>query len=295
MVELAGLDFIVRRNAWHDTRFVDSEASSDLAPGQVLFRVDRFAFTANNISYAMAGDMLRYWDFFPANEGWGRLPTMGFGDVVTSTHDSVAVGTRCFGFYPMSKYLLIEPSSASASSIVDGVAHREGLAPAYNQYSPVETDALYSAEHEDELILMRGLFMTSFLAEDFLCQSDLYGARSVVISSASSKTAIALAFVLSEKGRARAVGLTAARNLEFVEGLGCYQQVLTYDQIGWLPDDAATVFVDMAGNTKVSRSVHEHLGENLKYSQRIGGTHWDASGDDGDLPGPRREFFFAPR
>ena len=141
---------------------------------------------------------------------------------------------------------------------------------------------------------MRGLFMTSFLAEDFLCQSDLYGARSVVISSASSKTAIALAFVLSEKGRARAVGLTAARNLEFVEGLGCYQQVLTYDQIGSLPSDVPTVFVDMAGNAKVSRGVHEHFGPQLKYSQRIGGTHWDAGNDDGALPGPEREFFFSP-
>jgi hypothetical protein len=219
---------------------------------------------------------------------------MGFGDVIASTHDGVSVGTRCFGFYPMSKYLLIEPSSASASSIVDGVAHREGLAAAYNQYSPVGTDALYSAHHEDELILMRGLFITSFLAEDFLCDSDLYGARSIVISSASSKTAIALAFVLSEKGRARVVGLTSARNLEFVEGLGWYQQVLTYDQIGSLPSDVATVFVDMAGNAKVSRGVHEHFGPQLKYSQRIGGTHWDAGHDDGDLPGPEREFFFAP-
>ena len=50
----------------------------------------------------------------------------------------------------------------------------------------------------------------------------------------------------------------------------------------------------MAGNTEVTRSIHEHLGANLKFSQRIGGTHWDAGGDDADIPGPQREFFFAP-
>ncbi len=289
-----GLDFIVNKSAWHETRFVEDAVEADLAPGQVLFRVDRFAFTANNITYAAAGDMLRYWSFFPTEAGWGRLPTMGFGDVIASTHAGVPVGTRCFGFYPMSKHLLIEPASASPGSIVDGVAHRIGLAPAYNQYVPVQEDTLYTADHEDELMLMRGLFMTSFLAEDFLGESDLYGARSVVISSASSKTSIALGYLVARKGRARAIGLTSARNVDFVKGLGFYDEVLTYDQIGSLPADVATVFVDMAGNTKVSRSVHEHFGANLKYSQRIGGTHWDAGGDDGDLPGPPREFFFAP-
>jgi hypothetical protein len=219
---------------------------------------------------------------------------MGFGDVIASTHEAVAVGTRCFGFYPMSRHLLIEPSSASAASIVDGASHREGLAPAYNQYSPTGADALYSADSEDELMLMRGLFMTSFLAEDFLSESDLYGATSVVISSASSKTSIALAYLLSQKGAARAVGLTSATHREFVEGLGYYDRVVSYDEIGTLPPDVPTIFVDMAGNTRVSRTVHEHFGSKLVYSQRIGGTHWDAGGDDGDIPGPGREFFFAP-
>jgi hypothetical protein len=296
---LEGLDFIVNRSEWHKTYFSESQISTDLAPGQVLFRVDRFAFTANNISYAMAGDMLKYWNFFPVpgrakEEGWGRIPTMGFGDVIASTHDNVAVGTRCFGFYPMSKYLLIEPSSASPSSIVDGVPHRADLAPFYNQYSPVAGDALYAADREDELMLMRGLFMTSFLSEDFMADSDLYGAKSVIISSASSKTSIALGFLVSRKGQAKAIGLTSERNLDFVKDLGFYDEVLTYDQIASLPADQPSVYVDMAGNTKVSRDVHEHLGESLKYSQRIGGTHWDAGGDDGDLPGPAREFFFAP-
>ena len=292
---LEGLDFVVNRSEWHKTRFVESQVSTDLASGQVLFRVDRFAITANNISYAMAGDMLKYWNFFPAEEaGWGRIPTMGFGDVIASTHEGVPVGTRCFGFYPMSRYLLIEPSSATPSSIVDGVAHRADLAATYSQYSPVQNDALYDPAREDELMLMRGLFMTSFLAEDFMADSDLYGARSVIISSASSKTSIALAFLVSRKGQARAIGLTSTSNLEFVRGLGFYDEVLSYDQIGSLASDQAAVFVDMAGNTKVSRTVHEQLGESLKYSQRIGGTHWDAGGGDEDLPGPAREFFFAP-
>jgi len=141
---------------------------------------------------------------------------------------------------------------------------------------------------------MRGLFMTSFLAEDFLAESDLYGAESVLVSSASSKTGIALAFVVKRKAAARALGLTSARNRGFVESLGLYDEVRSYDEIGSLRRAEPAVFVDMAGNARVTRAVHEHYGPNLRFSQRIGATHWDAGGDDADLPGPAREFFFAP-
>jgi hypothetical protein len=79
-----------------------------------------------------------------------------------------------------------------------------------------------------------------------------------------------------------------------VEGLGLYDEVVTYDQVGSLAPGASTIFVDMAGNTKVSRRVHEHFGPKLKFSQRIGLTHRDAGGDDDDIPGPSRDFFFAP-
>jgi hypothetical protein len=151
----AALDFQVRRADWKRFRFVEGPVP-DLAPGQVLFRVDRFAFTANNISYALVGDALGYWRFFPAEEGWGRLPTMGFADVVRSTHPDVSEGTRCFGFYPMSRHLVIQPGHVSPAQIVDAAPHREGLAPAYAQYTPTANDPLYAPEHEDAIMLFRG-------------------------------------------------------------------------------------------------------------------------------------------
>ena len=293
MVDPAGLDFLVHKTDWKRHRFDDAPVP-ELADGQVLFRVDRFAFTANNISYALAGDMLGYWRFFPAPEGWGRLPTMGFGDVIASKHTEVAVGTRCFGFYPMSRYLVIQPSAASASGIIDGAPHREGLAPAFNHYSPTGGDALYAPDHEDTLMLTRGLFMTSFLAEDFITDKG-FGEDAVLISSASSKTSIALGHLVSKAGRARSVGLTSARNLEFVRKLGCYDQVLTYDEVGSLDAATPTVYVDMAGNSSLRAAVHGHFGDQLKHSCSIGATHWDQTGgNDEALAGPKPEFFFAP-
>ena len=293
MTQTNHLDFLVNRKDWKQYRFEESPLP-EIENDQVLFRVDRFAFTANNISYALAGDLLGYWRFFPAPEGWGRLPTMGFGDVIASKHADVSVGTRCFGFFPMSRYLVIQPSTASPTSIIDGASHREGLAPAYNQYSPTAGDTLYQPEHEDTLMLMRGLFLTSFLADDFIADKN-FGENTILISSASSKTSIALGHLVSKSGRARSVGLTSERNLEFVRKLGCYDEVVTYDNLSSINATQAAVYVDMAGSSSVRRAVHEHFGDQLKHSCSIGATHWqEGGGNEENLPGPKPEFFFAP-
>jgi hypothetical protein len=288
----ADLVFEVSRSDWKRTRFVEGPVPA-LAPGQVLFRVDRFALTANNVTYAFAGDTLGYWRFFPCAEGWGRIPVMGFADVIRSTHPEVKEGTRCFGFYPMGRHLVIQPGAVSRAQIVDAAAHRAGLAPTYAQYLPTSGDALWSAAREDQILLMRGLFMTSFLADDFLADQGWRGARSVLISSASSKTSIALAFQVKQSGRVRALGLTSARNLDFVRGLGCYDEVVTYEDIPSLPVEPA-VFVDMAGDGAVTTAVHRRFGDALAYDCRIGATHWSAERPSDGLPGPKPEFFFAP-
>jgi hypothetical protein len=288
----ADLVLEVKKSDWKETRFVEAPAPA-LAPRQVLFRVDRFALTSNNISYALSGDGLGYWRFFPCAEGWGRIPVMGFADVIRSTHPEVREGTRCFGFYPMGRHLLIQPGAVSPSQIVDAAPHRAGLAPAYAQYLPTRGDAVYAEAREDQILLMRGLFMTSFLADDFLAEQGYRGARTVLISSASSKTSIALAFQVKQGGRARAIGLTSAKNVDFVRKLGFYDEVVLYDQIASLAKQPA-VFVDMAGDGPVTAAVHRHFGDDLAYDCTIGATHWSAERSNEGLPGPKPEFFFAP-
>jgi hypothetical protein len=288
------VDFEVRRSDWREHRLALAPLPSEPAAGRVLLRVDRFALTSNNVSYALAGDLLGYWKFFPAQAGWGRIPVMGFADVVASRHPKVRESERVFGFFPMSTHLEIEADDAGPASFLDAASHRRDTALAYRQYLRTTADPLYRPAHEDALLLLRGLFLTSVLVDDFLAAAGDFGARSFVLSSASSKTAIALAHRLARRKAGVVVGLTSPRNRDFVASLGCYDRVVLYGEDGTLPADGAAVFVDHSGDGAVVDAVHRRFAERLVYSCSVGATHWNAGPRAQALPGAPPTFFFAP-
>jgi hypothetical protein len=131
--------------------------------------------------------------------------------------------------------------------------------------------------------------------DDFLSENDFYGAHSVMLSSASSKTAFGLAHLLhTQRKGIRVIGLTSAINVDFVRSLGCYDEVLTYDRATSLPPDSPVAFVDMAGSGELRARLHRHFGEQMKYSGRVGLTHRSSSPDEAELPGAKPVWFFAP-
>ncbi|MDH3707156.1 MAG: DUF2855 family protein [Acidimicrobiia bacterium] len=265
----------------------------EFGPGRVRLAVESFALTANNITYASAGSFLGYWDFFPTgDEPWGQVPAMGYARMLESTVDGVEPGARYFGFVPMGDEVVIEAKATSTGLWASG-AHREAHAPAYRQFTDLASDPDHDPAREPHVALLRGLFMTSYLAEDMLAEADNHGATATVITSASSKTSIALAWCVQQRGH-RAIGLTSTRNHQVVASLGCYDEVCTYDEIARLDGTEPVVVVDMAGNGAVLEQVHRHYGDNLAFSLTVGATHHDADRATPDLPGPTPEFFFAP-
>lgn len=270
-------------------------AVPDIQDGEVLFKVEKYALTTNNITYAVSGFKLKYWDFFPAEDPWGIVPVWGFGEVVASKHPEVAVGERCYGYFPMSGYLCIQPSKINAFGFSDMKSHRQGLAPIYNYYSKVAADPSFKPEIEDYMPIIKPLFVTSFLIYHFLAEETFFKAEQIVLTSASSKTALALAFML-HKNRATdqkaIVGLTSKRNIEFVKSTGYYDQVMAYEDY---PTDLAatsTVIVDFAGKTDMLAAIGTHLGDHLKHIALIGITDWKSMRGFKGLP--KAEFFFAP-
>jgi Protein of unknown function (DUF2855) len=286
-------DFLVKRGDLRECRIADS-ATPELEPGQALLRVETFGLTSNNVTYGVFGEAMSYWDFFPAGDGWGRIPMWGFAAVERSEADGVEAGTRLFGYLPPSLHLVVTPADADARGFVDGSPHRAALPSAYHRYLATEHDPFYRADTEEIQMLLRPLFFTSFLIDDQLADEGLVDRGPIVVSSASSKTAIAAAFLLARRQEAELIGLTSPSNAGFVEGLGIYDRVVPYAEIESLERGPAT-FVDVAGDGEVRQAVHSHYGDDLVHSMAVGVTHWEElGGGAGELPGPTPTFFFAP-
>jgi hypothetical protein len=259
----------------------------------VLLGVDSFGLTTNNITYAVMGEAMNYWDFFPVGDGWVRMPVWGFADVLATKADGVPDGTRIFGYLPPASHLVVRPDRASEEDFVDASTHRAGLPAAYNRYIRVAALPFYDEGHEDEQMLLWPLYFTSFLCDDFLDDEDFFGAKAVVISSASSRTSSALAWLLKRREGTEVIGLTSAGNVEFTESLGVYDRVVPYEQIASLEREPV-VYVDVSGDAKIRSAVHGHWADELKHSAAVGITHREDLGGGQDLAGPAPTFFFAP-
>ncbi len=287
-----GHTFLVQRKDLSQTRIDSFDTSLPPAPGQVHLRVEHFVFTANNITYAVFGETMHYWNFFPATDGWGCIPVWGFAVVEASACDGVAAGERFYGYWPMASHAVVQPASISAHGFTDASAHRAELPVLYNRYQRVDkTDA----QREGEVAVLRPLFATAWLIADFMQEAADFGASTMLLSSASSKTAYATAFCLKRRGAPTSiVGATAPARHAFVSRLGVFDDVIDYGALASLPAHEPTLYIDFAGNAAFRRQVHEHWRDRLAYSCSVGGTHHEALGSGGGLPGPKPQLFFAP-
>lgn len=287
--------FIVARNDLQQCKSIETQLpdAAALPEEALLVKVTRFAFTSNNITYAAMGDSLKYWQLFPAPKDSGIIPVWGFGEVITSKHPNVPVCEILFVYFPMASHLVIEAADVSKRGLRDGAAHRQEVAPVYNVYARVSGDPAFSGKQGDYQALLRPLFMLSFMVDDYLTENEFLGARRVMLSSASSKTAYGLAHLIHQRG-IRVIGLTSASNVPFVKSLGCYDEVVTYNDVTSIPADAPVAYVDMAGSSDLREKLHGHFGDQMKYSGRVGLTHRSTSPNEPECPAPGRAFSLHP-
>ena len=164
--------------------------------------MEPFSLTANNITYAAFGEAMKYWQFFPAaTPRSGCVPVWGFATVVESQAEGVGAGSVC-GLLPR--------GHASRGGASRGRPTASSTAPrtagAGGRLQPVpfcDADPGLEAAHEGAQAVLRPLFTTSFLIDDFLADTGFFGARQVLLSSASSKTAYGTAFCLAQRRECR--------------------------------------------------------------------------------------------
>jgi hypothetical protein len=289
----------VDRENYRNTKIVDAELKP-LREGQIRVALDKYGLTANNVSYAVSGDMIGYWKYYPVDSGdgvnWGKVPVWGLADVVESRSDDIAVGERVYGFFPMQTDLVMTPGQISETRFVDVTDHRRDLAELYNIYNRTQAEPARFRQLENERCLLFPLFTTGYVLADYLSDNDYFGAEQIIIGSVSSKTAFSMAaFLKSETDYdGQIVGLTSLGNRDFVENLDDCDLVVTYGNEEQIDRSLRSVYVDMSGNHALRATIHNHLEAKMVRSISVGATHWDAQRSGGNLPGAKPEFFFAP-
>lgn len=286
----------VRKIALTDAALVEVPFGQ-LADGAVRLQIESFSVTANNVTYAVVGDGFKYWDFFPAPEGSGIVPMWGHAQVIESRHPAIAVGERVYGYLPMASHLNVIPGRVSPGGFSDMSEHRQPMSPVYNSYTRLAADPEHDPAREAERMIFGPLFRTGFLIEYFLRGEGWFGAEQLVVTSASSKTAMGLASVARQSSPGiRRIGLTSRGNVGFVEASGLYDEVVAYDDLERLPV-VRSVSVDFAGNAELLANIHRHFEDALAHSALVGATHIEARsvfGKNDPLPGPKPQLFFAP-
>jgi len=290
--------FQVNKTDLNSFRLVE-EPLVPLADGEIRVKVERFALTANNITYGVVGEKIGYWKFFPAidnaNDEFGIIPVWGFAQITESKNDDLSVGERFYGYFPMADELVMAPGKIKDSRISDGAAHRAALPPVYNAYSRLSGEPGYEAAMDNERMLLYPLYATSFCIYDFLLDNDWFDAEQAIIISASSKTAIGTAIALHDDANApTCVALTSSSNVSMVNELKLYDSVLSYDELNKVDASKKSVIVDMSGNGKVLSALHSQLGDNMAYCSNVGVTHYDDNDMGPDFIRERSAMFFAP-
>ncbi len=260
---------------------------------EVLLRINSFAFTSNNITYGVVGDKLGYWSFFPLPLPKGIIPVWGFAEVVASRHSEIVVGSRYYGYWPMGTFLKVRPIRVTGHGFLDGTEHRKELPPIYNYY--IKGLKGWDKNSLGNYAIVKPLFTTAYLNYNFLKESFFFDASQIVLTSASSKTALGIAFMLHKNKQShgkKIVALTSKLHTDFVARTNFYDQVIAYEDLDSTLGNQNSVVVDLAGNTGLLSKLGELLGSRLKHISLIGLADWESAGSMKGIP--KSKFFFAP-
>jgi hypothetical protein len=273
--------FEVRRDdPLHEMRVVD-EAVRPPVGGEVLLAVQRFAVASNNLTYALLGDQLGHWAPFPAaSAGWGRVPAWGHAVVIDCDPALTAVGTRWSGYLPMATHFVVR-AERHGDRLRAVSPERAGMLPLYRDLSPVVTGEADDGERAAVAVAMLP-GVASALIDDMVTGT---GIGRVVVSSATSKTALTSALLLSRRG-IEVVGITSHPHVEAAWRAGVYDTVVAYEDVDTIASSSDAVYLDVAGRSTVTAAVHSRLGPSLRRSIAVGGSHRAASNGTGQQPPP---------
>lgn len=251
-----------------------------LSEGEIRMRVDKVGLSANNMFYAQMGEapFLKFFGVYPVPErkDLANVPAWGSATIIASKNPDFAVGEQYRGFLHMANIVQMKVKRSAEGFDAYG-GNRDKLNKAYNAFVRIpdsKTSPYAGTDSKADLATVSAPgALTGFLLSELLRMNDFYGGDSIVLTSASSKLALATAFILKSK-RAdgtlkRIIGYSSPQNTAFVRATGLFDDVLTYDQD--LPPEwgVRPVLIDVAGDATIFRRIEKTLAKALA----VGGTH----------------------
>jgi hypothetical protein len=278
--------FVVNKEKLDQTVFIEKNIPP-LQESEVLFEVEKYYLSSSNITYAVTGNKLKYWDFFPQKDNYGAIPVWAYLRVIKSKNEKIKVGDLYFGLSPMGNHFKVEPGNYAPHGFSDVAQHRSKLLAPYNFYTKIFPEHYKSTEDKDYSLMTRITFPTSFLIKSFLERNLFFGAKQIIITSASSKTALGVAFLLKkykDKWNTKIIGITSNDNIAFVEASELYDEVISYSNIKVAVPKRDSVILDFNGNADLLSTLHEMLQASLKHISLIGATNWKANKSFKNIP-----------
>ena len=241
-------------------------------PPAVSFKVIKGSMTANNKFYWSFGEKPPF-NFNKCYQLVDKTSTLvdnidtqigndymspvvwGIAEVTSTTIEGVEVGAQYLGLLPIGDSVSFAKASSKKE---DGsiVVDRPATFAAYNSFNKIESDTAMSTscEYSDLALVCFPGIVTGHGLYFRMLEQNCYDADAVVITSASSKVALAMALYMKNDPHKKfenipIIGCTSNNNMQFCKQTGLYDTLFCYDDI--LPPEKKYVIVDIAGRADV--------------------------------------------
>ena len=239
-----------------------SERRCPLEDGQARLRIDAFALTSNNVTYAAfrRGDELLGRSFPLASADTGCIPVWGFADVIESRADGRGPwASAIYGYWPMADEVVLQPTRVSEAARLCRRRDRTGGNVARNLQPVHPVQCRPRLPRRRSRHSRRCCAAVHHLVPDRRLpgrQRSSSAPAPLVLSSASSKTAYGTAHLPGAAARCKlrrcaSSGSRRAANLAVHAGPGrASTRCLPYDALiaRNARNSSPTVYVDFSGD-----------------------------------------------
>ena len=259
--DIAALQFQIGRPG--NMRFLPIDTEVDdvpLAENEVLF-VPQSLGTNRYITYYSGGYLLQDIGGFVDPKGvqntaaFKTAPCWGRCKVYRSNHPKIKEGSTYYGFWPIAAYSVRRVRDADSESFIayQDLPKFTGPREWLKLIRMDDTESLYALENYEYWKI--GITYARELKD-----MDYFGARRLVISSASSASGQCIAMCLKEINPSfTVVGLTSPRNYQFVSDMPYFDEVCTYEEVKSAPNTGKSLYFDALGWEGVTQDVLDHF------------------------------------